>query len=482
MQQGDRFQPVIGLEIHCQLATATKLFSRAPNRFGGEPNTRVAPVEAGLPGSLPVIEPSAVRDAVRVGLALDCEVQPRSSFDRKHYFYPDLPKGYQITQHREPLCRDGELTVERGADDEVEVGIERLHLEEDAGKSIHGSEAGQTRVDLNRCGVPLIEIVTRPELGHPEAASAFLEALHELVVFLGVSDGEMSEGSLRCDANVSVRDRRAGRRTARTELKNLNSFKFVRDGLRHEIDRQVELLLDGEETVRQTRSYDPDTGRTVAIRQKEEERDYRYMPEPDLPPLRIDEETLEELRSGLPELPGDKRRRYREELGLDDDRAALLASDRELADWFETVVDICDCSAEVVASWTANAVLGLSNRRDLEPAQLSIEPADAACVLEMIEAGTIDDNAGDEVLEILLDEGGEPEEIVEERGLAAITDESRIEQWVRAVVEANPDEVESYRDGKTKLIGWFIGQVMQRSNGRADAEIVRRLLRDELEA
>jgi len=480
---GDDYEAVIGLEVHCQLLTDSKLFSGTSTGFGAPANTQVAAYDMGLPGVLPVVNRRAVEFAVKAALALHADIHQWSQFARKNYFYPDLPKGYQISQHEHPLSENGWLEIE--VDGEARrIGIERIHLEEDAGKSTHVEEGDHSLVDLNRCGVPLIEIVSRPDLRTPEGASTYMKRLRDLVVWLGVNDGDMSEGSLRCDANVSVRPTGEEAFGTRTELKNINSFKFVRDGLAYEIGRQIELLDNGESVPQETRGFDPDAGETFTMRVKEESEDYRYFPEPDLPPLVVDDEWLEAVESSLPELPREKRDRYEREFALETYDAEVLTSERALAEFFEDVVAALegrdDGTPTDAANWIINELRSVLNDRDVGIDDADLKAAEFARIVELVADETISSNGGQEVLEALLDDGGDPDAIVEERNLEQVSDESELEGIVEEVIADNPDEVEEFRDGKDQLLGWFIGQVMGATGGQANPKVVRELLRDKL--
>jgi len=478
---GEEYEAVIGLEVHCQLMTDAKLFSSASAAFGAPPNTEVAPVDMGLPGTLPVVNRRAVEFALRAGLALEADINQWSQFARKQYFYPDLPKGYQISQHEHPLCESGRLTVDPEDGERRTIGIRRIHMEEDAGKSTHLREVPHSLVDLNRCGVPLIEIVSEPDIRTPAEARAYMKTLRDLVVWLDINDGEMSEGSLRCDANVSVRP--AGREAfgTRTELKNINSFKFVHDGLAYEIGRQIEVLEAGGEVEQQTRLYDPDAGKTVAMRSKEESHDYRYFPEPDLPPLVVDDDWLEAVEASLPELPGEKRDRYTSEYGLGDYDAGVLTGERAVAEFFEEIVGKDRAEPESVANWIINDVMRALNERDLAIDASQLIPADLARIVELVDDETISQNGGFEVLEEILDHGGDPDEIVEQKDLEQMSDEGELAEIIEEIIEENPEQAQQVREGEHQVIGWFIGQVMQATRGQANPKVARELLQEKLE-
>ena len=478
---GDDYEAVIGLEVHCQLMTDAKLFSTASAAFGAPPNTEVAPVDMGLPGTLPVVNRRAVEFALRAALALETDINQWSQFARKNYFYPDLPKGYQISQHEHPLCVDGELEVEPEEGEGTTVGIRRIHMEEDAGKSTHLEHRDHSLVDLNRCGVPLIEIVSEPDIRTPAQARAYMKKLRDLVVWLGINDGDMSEGSLRCDANVSVRPAGQEEFGTRTELKNINSFKFVHDGLAYEIGRQIRILEKGEAVEQQTRLYDPDEGKTFPMRTKEESHDYRYFPEPDLPPLVVDDEWLEAVEASLPELPDAKRERYQSEFGLNDYDAGVLTGERAVAEFFEEVVGKDKADPKSIANWIINDLMRALNERDLAIDASQLSPSDLARIVELVDDETISQNGGFEVIEEILDHGGEPDAIVEEKDLEQMSDESELEGIVEGIIDENPEQAQQVREGEQQVIGWFIGQVMQATQGQANPKVVRELLQEKLE-
>jgi len=472
-------EPVIGLEVHVQLATDQKLFCRCSAAFGAEPNTRVCPVCLGLPGALPVTNGGAVDLAVRAALGLECTVHETSVFARKNYFYPDLPKGYQISQYERPLATAGRLVVEEGGES-FAVRIRRLHLEEDAGKSLHDRRPGATAVDLNRTGVPLAEIVSEPDLTSPARARAFLDALKRLMEYLEVSDCNMEEGSLRVDANVSLRPPGSEELGTKTELKNLNSFSGVEKGLTLEIERQAGLLGEGGTVVQETILYDERRGRVRPMRRKEESHDYRYFPDPDLPPLVVPPERAEEIRGALPERPLERRRRFREEHGLPDYDAGVLTARRELADYFEAAVDHAP-DPKTASNWVMGPVLRAMNERSLSPASFPVSPGALGELMGLVEVGTVSQNTGKEVFVRMLETGRGAREIVEEEGLAQVRDEDALRAWVREVLEGHPEAVERYQGGEEKLLGFLVGQVMKRSEGKADPRRVNRLLREALE-
>jgi len=481
------YEAVIGLEVHVQLLTATKMFCRCPNRFGAEPNTRVCPVCLGYPGTLPVANRHAVDLAVQLATALSATVYPRSVFARKNYFYPDLPKGYQISQYDKPLAENGRLPL--SAHDKV-VGIERLHLEEDAGKLLHeapggGPLYGQSLVDFNRCGTPLVEIVSRPEISSPAEAQDYLQTLHQLLLYTRTSDGSMEEGSLRCDANVSVRSVGDPVLGTRAEVKNLNSFKNVARAVEYEIERQIEILEGGGRVVQETRSFDADKGTTRTLRSKEEAHDYRYFPEPDLPPLAIDEARRAALAAALPELPWLRRARFAEQYGLSGADATVLSGSRELADYYEATVaalpdgEIRKKGAKPAANWVMGEVLRELKERKAGP-ENALAPARLAALVAAIEQGKISASAAKEVFVAIWDSDEEPAAAIDRLGLGQVSDAGQIEAWVREVIAEFPAQVAQLQGGKLQVLSFLVGQVMKRSAGRAQPPAVQRLMRSEL--
>lgn len=469
------WEPVIGLEIHAQLRTASKMFCGCATTYGADPNRQTCPVCLGLPGSLPVVNRRAIELGVTLGLAVGADVHRRSVFSRKNYFYPDLPKGYQISQADKPLCTGGavEITTEAGS---KRVGLERIHLEEDAGKSSHSSTG--SLVDLNRAGTPLVEVVSKPDMRSADEAVAYMKAVHALVRWLGVSDGNMEEGSLRCDANISVR--RPGEPFGvRTELKNINSFRHVGQALRYEIDRQIAALEAGESLRQETRTWDPSRGRSVFLRTKETSDDYRYFPEPDLPPLVLDDGLLSGVAGALPELPEARAERLVNDLGLPAYDAGVLTADRALADWFEAAVagNNDHARAKLLANWTMGEVLRRLKEDSLEPAACPLAPRRLAQLVELVAAKTISHPIGKQVFDVLWTEDGDPEAIVDARGWRQVSDGDAIDDAVSAVLAAHPDELERYLGGKKKLFGFFMGKTMGRMQGKANPKLVNERLR-----
>ena len=478
-----RYEPVIGLEVHCQLLTRTKAFCSCPNRFGGEPNTLVCPVCLGLPGALPVLSRKAVELALRAALATRCTVHEVSVFARKNYFYPDLPKGYQISQYDQPLATDGVVEIAAAGGAWRQVRLERIHMEEDAGKMLHEGQpwsGERSGVDFNRSGVPLIEIVSRPDMRSPEEAYEYLTALKALLLYAGVSDCNMEEGSLRCDANVSLRPRGSERFGTRTEIKNLNSFRNVARAIEHEILRHA-ALLDAGETIRlETRLWNADRGETVAMRSKEESHDYRYFPEPDLPPLRVSPAWVDAVRASLPELPADKRRRFVSQYGIPDYDASVLVLSRAVADYYEAAAQAAG-NAKATSNWVMNEVLRKLNEDGREIGAAPVTPQALAELVKLLEAGTISGKIAKDVFEKMWASGEAPGAIVAREGLVQLSDESALQQAIDAVIAASPEQVATYRKGKTGTLGWFVGQVMKKTGGKANPQALNALLKKALD-
>src|SRR5690606_26152806 len=457
------WEVVIGLEIHTQLATKSKIFSGAATAYGAPPNTQASLVDLGYPGVLPVLNGEAVVMAVKFGLATGCTIARRSIFARKNYFYPDLPKGYQISQYELPIVHGGKLDIVLDDGTVKTIGITRAHLEEDAGKSLHEDFHGLSGIDLNRAGTPLIEIVSEPDMRSAAEAGAYMRKIHTLVRYLEISDGNMQEGSFRCDANVSVRRRGDPSFGTRTELKNLNSFRFVEKAIEVEAERQIDVLESGGRIVQETRLYDPDRNETRPMRTKEEANDYRYFPDPDLLPVVVDDALIERIRAELPELPDAKRERFIAEYELPADDAAILTGQRPLADYYEAAVAATKARPKAVANWVLGELTGALNRSGLDITASRVAPAQLAALLDRIEDGTISGKIAKEVFETLWDEGGDVAQIIESRGLVQITDSEAIEALVDDVINAYPDQVHQYRDGKTQVLGFLVGQVMKAS-------------------
>jgi aspartyl-tRNA(Asn)/glutamyl-tRNA(Gln) amidotransferase subunit B len=475
-----QWEPVIGLEIHAQLATRAKIFSGASTAYGARPNTQACAIDLGLPGVLPVLNEAAVRMAVKFGLAIEAEIAPRSVFARKNYFYPDLPKGYQISQYELPVVHHGRLNIV--LDDSVTktIGITRAHLEEDAGKSLHEDFQGMTGIDLNRAGTPLLEIVSEPDMRSAKEAVGYMKKLHTLVRYLEICDGNMQEGSFRCDANVSVRPKGELKLGTRAELKNLNSFRFVERAIEFEIERQIELLESGRTVVQETRLYDPVKDETRSLRAKEEANDYRYFPDPDLLPLMIGNGLIESVQIAMPELPDAKKQRFVRDFGLSAYDARVLTSTRVLAAYYEEVVQQLGGSPKLAANWITGEVLGALNREGKEINASPVNPHMLAGLLKRIEDNTISGKLAKEVFEAMWAGEGDADQIIENRGLKQITDTSAIEAIIDEVIANNPQQLAQYRAGKDKLFGFFVGQVMKASKGKANPVQVNEALKRKL--
>jgi aspartyl-tRNA(Asn)/glutamyl-tRNA(Gln) amidotransferase subunit B len=472
------FETVIGLEVHAQLKTKTKIFCGCSTEFGAPPNTHVCPVCLGMPGMLPVLNKKVVSFAIKMGLATHCTISHESVFARKNYFYPDLPKGYQISQYELPIASIGYIDIDCDGT-EKRIGINRIHMEEDAGKLIHDPNRSVSRVDYNRTGVPLIEIVSEPDLRSPEEAGAYLRLLRSLVRYLDICDGNMEEGSFRCDANISIRPHGREELGIRTEVKNLNSFKHVEKALYYEAARQMEVLGDGGRIVQETRLWDPEKNRTFSMRGKEEAHDYRYFPDPDLLPLKVSEEYIAEIRADLPELPVEKKNRFIREYGLPDYDANFLASSREMASYFE------ECTRhhsepKTISNWIMGPLAAILNVDGKTIDASPISASDLAQLLSLIEEGVISGKIAKAVFEEMAKTGSSPKEIVEKKGLVQVNDTAAIETAVEKVIIENPKEVEAYRNGKTKLIGFFVGRIMRETGGKANPQIVNDILLQKL--
>ena len=475
------WEVIIGMEVHAQVTSKAKLFSGASTAFGAEPNANVSLVDAAMPGMLPVINEECVKQAIRTGLGLKAKINLKSVFDRKNYFYPDLPQGYQISQYKQPVVGEGTITVSVGPDREgkfenIDVGIERLHLEQDAGKSMHDQHPTMSYVDLNRCGVALMEIVSKPDLRSSEEAKAYLTKLRTILRYLGTCDGNMDEGSMRADVNVSVR--RPGEEFGtRCEIKNVNSIRFVGQAIESEARRQIAILEDGGSIDQETRLFDPARGETRSMRSKEEAHDYRYFPDPDLLPLEFDQAYVDALSAGLPELPDDKKQRFMREMELSEYDASILVSEKAIADYFEGVAEGRD--GKSVANWVINDLLGALNKAGLGIENSPVSPDQLGAVIDLIKQGTISGKIAKELFEVVWNEGGDPERIVEERGMKQVTDTGAIEAEVDKVIAANPDKVEQAKT-KPALAGWFVGQVMKATGGKANPQAVNALVRSKL--
>ncbi|KPK51455.1 MAG: glutamyl-tRNA amidotransferase [Thiotrichales bacterium SG8_50] len=473
------WETVIGLEVHAQLQTTSKIFSGASTRYGSEPNTQACAVDLALPGVLPVMNLEAARMAVKFGLAIGAQINQRSVFARKNYFYPDLPKGYQISQFELPVVGLGQLIIEVNGEEKV-VGITRAHLEEDAGKSLHEDFHGMSGIDLNRAGTPLLEIVSEPDMRSPEEAVAYLKKLHELVRYLEICDGNMQEGSFRCDANVSIRPRGQKEFGTRAELKNINSFRFVEKAINYEIERQIDVIEGGGKVVQETRLYDSAKDVTRSMRSKEEANDYRYFPDPDLPPLVLDDAFVEATRATLPELPDAKRERFQKEYELSHYDAGVLTATREMADFFEAVVKHAGGGAKVAVNWVMGDFSAFLNKDGVDIASAPINAEMLAGLIKRLQDNTISGKIAKEVFEAMWAGEGDADTVIEKRGLKQITDSGAIESVIDQILADNPDQVQQYRDGKEKVFGFFVGQAMKATKGKANPAQLNELLKEKL--
>jgi aspartyl-tRNA(Asn)/glutamyl-tRNA(Gln) amidotransferase subunit B len=479
------WETVMGLEVHLQLATASKIFSGAANKFGADPNSQACAVDLGMPGMLPVLNEQAVRYAVMFGLGIDARIGKRSIFDRKNYFYPDLPKGYQVSQFFEPIVCEGVIPVPLSDGSLFPIRITRAHLEEDAGKSVHDRFPGQTGVDLNRAGTPLLEIVTEPDFRTAEQAVAYLKALHSLVTYLGISDGNMAEGSMRCDINLSLRPTGSDSYGTRTEIKNVNSFRFVEKAIAAETARQQELLEDGVSIVQETRLYDADRDETRSMRSKEVANDYRYFPEPDLLPIVLTDDYIDRIRQALPELPAAKRERFIVQYQLSDYDAALLVSSPDMAAYFEKAVSLCD-EPKAIANWMLGDFSAALNKEGIPVSQSPVEPQNLAGLVARITDGTLSSKLGKQVFEALWQGEGSADQIIEARGLRQVSDTGALKKLVADVMSENQDQVAQYRAADSskqkKLIGFFVGQIMKASKGQANPQLINKILTEALDS
>ncbi len=477
------YESVIGLEVHAQMLTQSKLFCSCSTTFQSDPNENACPICMGMPGVLPVLNEQVIEFAIRTGLAMQGTIAETCRFARKNYFYPDLPKGFQTSQYDEPLVQGGGLSIDVDGESKF-IRLTRIHMEEDAGKSVHGenlADPTKSYVDHNRCGVPLLEIVSEPDLRSAEEAKVYLQKLKTLLEYIGVCDGNMEEGSLRCDANVSLRPVGSEQLGTRTEIKNLNSFRNVQYAIDYEIERQAAILDSGGEIEQETRLYDADRGVTQSMRSKEEAHDYRYFPEPDLVPMRVDQPWVDRVWADLPELPDAKRQRYVEAYGLPDYDAEVLTADRQLAAYFERTVDLFN-QPKVVSNWVMGDLMRELNRHHITPDQAPVTPAHLAGMLKLVDDGTISGKIAKTVFDEMYQSGKQAQEVVEEKGLVQMNDNSELESLIREVLEANPLQVEEYRGGKQKVLGFFVGQTMKATQGKANPKMVNELLRQMLDA
>lgn len=469
---------VIGLEVHAQVTSKSKLFSGASTEFGAEPNSQVSLVDAAMPGMLPVINARAVEQAVRTGLGLNAQINLVSIFDRKNYFYPDLPQGYQISQFLDPVVGKGEIEIDLADGTSRTIGITRLHLEQDAGKSIHDQDPRKTLIDLNRSGVALMEIVSEPDMRSAEEAGAYVTKIRSIVRYLGTCDGNMQEGSMRADVNVSVR-KPGGELGTRSEVKNVNSIRFIREAIEYEARRQIEIIEDGGTVDQETRLFDPDRGETRSMRSKEESHDYRYFPDPDLLPLELEQSWVDAIRESLPELPDQKKHRFISDYGLSVDDAAQLIAERETAAYFEAVAEGRD--PKIAANWVTGELFGALNRTDTDLSASSVSADMLGKLVDLIADGTLSNRLAKEVFEIMFDSGDDPEKIVEEKGMKQVTDTGAIEAAVDDAIAAGAAQVEQYKGGNEKVLGWFVGQVMKSTQGKANPQAVNEILRKKLD-
>lgn len=474
------WEVVIGLEIHAQLATKSKIFSGASTAYGAPANTQACVVDLGLPGVLPVLNHEAVQMAIKFGVATGSEVAPRSIFARKNYFYPDLPKGYQISQMELPIVGEGSLDIRLEDGSVKKIGITRAHLEEDAGKSLHGEFQGMTGIDLNRAGTPLLEIVSEPDMRSAKEAIAYMKKIHSIVTYIDICDGNMQEGSFRCDANVSVRPKGQAEYGTRAELKNLNSFRFVERAINLEVERQIDVIEGGGAVVQETRLYDADKHETRAMRSKEEANDYRYFPDPDLLPVEIDSETIEAVRANLPELPDAKLQRFMSEYSLSDYDADVLTSTRPMADYYETVVKAADGEAKLSANWVTGDFAGTLNKESTNIKDSPVSAEMLGGMIKRIADNTISGKIAKQVFEAMWQGEGDADAVIESKGLKQVTDSGAIEKLVDEIIANNPAQVEQYRSGKDKVFGFFVGQVMKVSQGKANPAQVNQILKDKL--
>jgi len=484
MTWNEQYEPVIGLEVHCQLLTKSKAFCSCSTKFGNEPNSNVCPVCLGMPGVLPVLNKQVVEFTIKMGLATHCSVSPKSILARKNYFYPDLPKGYQISQYEEPICTKGFVEIEFEDGKKKTIGITRIHMEEDAGKSIHDLDI-DTLVDVNRCGVPLIEIVSEPDIRSPHEAYLYLHKIRQVVTYLEICDGNMEQGSLRCDANVSVRKKGETKFGTKTEVKNMNSFRFVEKALEYEINRQIELIENDGKVAQETLLWDANQGIAISMRSKEEAHDYRYFPEPDLVPVLVNQDWIDNVKATLPEFPSERRDRYVRELKLPRYDADVLTTEKALADYFEGVVNHLgkknDETYKLASNWTMTDVLRVVKDRHIEVSDFPIPPRYLSEMIDLILDGTISGKIAKDVFEEMLTSKEPPKSIVEKKGLMQVSDTGAIEKVIDEILANNKEQVEKYRAGKSQVFGFFVGEVMKAMKGKGNPKVVNEILRKKLE-
>ncbi len=473
-----KYEVVIGLEVHVQLTTKTKIFCGCSTAFGQAPNSQTCPVCLGLPGALPVLNKQVVENAIKAGLATHCEIAPRSIFARKNYFYPDLPKGYQISQFELPICEHGWLDIETEELGAKRIGITRIHMEEDAGKLLH-SDGHTSSVDLNRACTPLLEVVSEPDMRSADEAIAYLKQLHQIVMYLGICDGNLEEGSFRCDANVSIRPWGQEEFGTRAELKNINSFRFIKQAIEYEVERQIDVIEDGGKVVQETRLFNSDTGETRSMRGKEEAHDYRYFPDPDLLPLEVSDQWVDNVRKALPEMPAAKQQRYLNDLGLPVYDAGVLSAERPVAEYFDSLVAL-HSNPKLCSNWVMGDLLAALKEKDISIEECPVTPELLAGILKRIDDKTISGKIAKTVFEAVWDSGKDADQVIEEKGLKQVSDSGAIEAIVDEVLAANPTEVSEYKAGKDKLMGFFVGQVMKASKGKANPGMANQLLKKKL--
>lgn len=472
------YEVVMGLEVHAELSTKTKIFCSCPTEFGAAPNTHVCPICMAMPGTLPVLNEKVVEYAVKAGLATNCEISRNSKNDRKNYFYPDLPKAYQISQFDQPLCEHGYIEIET-SQGKKKIGLTRIHIEEDAGKLNHDELGGGSLVDLNRAGVPLIEIVSEPDLRTTEEVDAYLRKLKSILEYIEVSDCKMQEGSLRADVNVSIRKKGETKLGTRTEMKNMNSFRSITRAIEYEIDRQIDVVEDGGKIEQETLRWDEVSGKTFSMRDKEDAQDYRYFPDPDLVAIKLSEEYIENIKKGLPEMPESRKQRYLEEYKLPEKDAKIITSSKYLSDLFESASEVCG-NRKAVSNWIISDISRILNEKEMEPNEIPFTAEHLAHLVQLIEKGTISSSIGKKVIEELFENPKDPEEIVKEKGWIQISDEGAIKEVVTKIIEANPQSVADYKAGKDRALGFLVGQAMKETKGKANPQMLNKMFAEEL--